>query len=126
MTSEEYYQVMDVLAPTMGEMSIETKRKITDFLRAHPEVDAAPATEKELGAIFNYLNHKPKEVDILTGDLGFARYKDAVICLNYEKTEWVLLTRRPDDQLWDIWRYMQRLNQDEEFEHTMSGIYSLR
>lgn len=126
MTSEEYYQVMDALAPSMGEMPIEIKRKITDFLREHPGLDISPATDKELGAIFNYLNHKPKEIDFFNGDPGFARYKDAVICLNYEKTEWVLLTRRPDDLLWDVWNYIQHFKTDTEFERNMRNIYSLR
>lgn len=126
MTKSEYYDAIKCLVPTEGEIPLEKKREIVQFMQKHPGINLSPATDKELGAILNYLNHTSKTVDFLSGNLGFTRYKDAVLCLNYEKTEWTLLERRPDDQLWDIWNYIQQYNDDPEFELSMSGVYGLR
>jgi len=125
MNQETYYQVMKTLAPSYGEMPIEGKKAIIEYMKEHPDVRYEPATDKELGAIFNYLNHKSMDVDIID-NMGFVRYKDAVLCINFERTEWVLLERRPDDQLWDFLDYIMQHNEDKEFCDSMRNIYALK
>lgn len=126
MTRETYYEAMSALAPTNGEMPMSYKQHLTRWMRENPGVDLSPATEKELLAITNYLNHTSLDCDLFGDKLPFARYKDAVLCLNFEHTEWVLLERRPEDQLWDLLEYSQQVKPDRAFSDGMRNIFSLK
>ena len=126
MTSDTYYQCIQALAPTYGEMPLTKKQFLVKWMKEHPGVDLSPATDKELLAITNYLNHRSMKFDLLGDEPPYARYKDAVLCLNYEKTEWVLLERRPEDQLWDLWYYTQQDNSDDRFAQGTRNIFSLK
>ena len=126
MTEKEYYNVVRALVPTYGEMPASYKKELTNMLRKNPHTRLEPATENELGAIINYLNNRCMEIDMLCGNPGFVRYKDAVLCVNYEHTNWILLERRPDEQLWDLWNYMVNLENDEQFNRDMSNIYTIK
>lgn len=125
MTKEGYYTAIRELVPTYGEMPLSYRKELTEMLRKNPKTKIEPATDNELGAILNYLNHRCMEVDLLCGNPGFVRYKDAVLCVNYEHTEWILLERRPDEQLWDLWNYLLNLNHDEH-DLDLSNIYSVK
>lgn len=125
MTREEYYSIIKVLAPSNGEMPISYKKRIVDFLKKHPEYEHKPASDKELGAIFKYLNARCMEVDILGDKPGFVRYKDALLCMNFENTQWILLERNPEEQLWDLWEYINT-TPDKKFSKNMSNIYTLK
>lgn len=125
MNPQTYYDSMKLLAPSYGIMPTEYKKAIVDYMREHPDTRCEPASDKELAAIFNYLNHTSMDVDFLENP-GFTRYKDAVLCINYEHTGWVLLERRPDEQLWDLFQYIQSHYEDRKFDKTMANIYSLK
>lgn len=126
MNKEQYYDVIRALVPSYGEMPLSFKKEIINVLRNSPNTRLEPATDNEIGAVLNYLNHTCMEVDMMCGKNGFVRFKDAVLCINYEQTEWILLERRPDEQLWDLWNYVVNLENDEQFEKDMSNIYTIK
>lgn len=125
MNQETYYQCIRTLVPSYGAMPTENKKLIVDYMKTHPDVKYEAATDKELAAIFNYLNHTSMDVD-MDENMGFLRYKDAVLCINYEHTGWILLERRPDDQMWDFLHYLIDHDVDPEFCNSMSNIYAIK
>lgn len=126
MTKEEYYDIVRLMVPTMGEMPLSRKKELTDMLRKNGKTKFEPATNDEIQAIIRYLNTTSMEIDYSCGQMGFGRYKDAVLCINFEKTSWMLLERRPEDQMWDLYEYMVNREFDELIEKDMSNIYSIK
>lgn len=122
MTEDRYYELMRLLVPINGEMPAHYKTEIVKYMKQHPDVKLEPATDKELGAIFNYLNHTSLDCDLFGNNPPYARYKDAVLCLNYKKTEWILLERIQEEQLWDLW-YKIKQSQDDTLNKSMGSIF---
>lgn len=108
----EYYEIIRQLVPVNGEMPLDKKRKVADYLKEHPSVSIARATDNEIGAILNYLNHKCLECDMFGDNPPYLRFKDAVLCLNENQTEWLLLDREPEELLWDVWYFMNNKQDD--------------
>ena len=123
---QTYYQAIQALVPTNGDMPLNYKQFLVNWMKKHPGADLTPANDKELLAITNYLNHTSLDCDLFGDKMPFARYKDAVLCLNFERTEWILLERRPDDQLWDLLEYTQRVRDEDKLDVDMRGIFSLK
>ena len=126
MTEKEYYDAIRALVPSYGEMPLSYKQELVDRLKKNGKTKFEPASDKELQAVIGYLNATCMETDLMCGNLGFGRYKDAVLCINYEHTGWILLERRPDEQMWDLWNYMINLEFDEILSKDMSNIYSIK
>ena len=122
MTETSYYELIRHLVPVNGEMPSQHKAEIVDYMKKHPDVKIEPATNKELAAIFNYLNHTSLECDFLGDNPPYARYKDAILCLNYKKTEWILLERIQEEQLWDLW-YKIKQSQNDTLGKSMGSIF---
>lgn len=122
MTETSYYELIRQLVPVNGKMPSQHKAEIVNYMKQHPDVKIEPATNKELAAIFNYLNHTSLECDFLGNNPPYARYKDAILCLNYKKTEWILLERIQEEQLWDLWFKIKR-NQDDTLNKSMGSIF---
>lgn len=123
MTKQEYYNAIKAMVPSCGEMSFSCRAELAQLMRKTGEI-ATPATNNELGAIINYLNNRCMDVDLWGDNPGFMRYKDAVLCINYEHTGWILLERRPEEQLWDLWDRLENLVDDEQLNQDMSTAYS--
>jgi len=126
MTDENYFKVMQMLTPSRGQMPTELKRFITDVLKLHPNIELKAASSNEIEAVLNYLNHTCPEPDLLNGKPGFARYKDALLCISPDKSHWMQYGRDADAQLWDLWEYLQTHVEDDEFEKSLSTIYVVK
>lgn len=125
MTKEEYKKAMLSIADMIKrpKPTYEQKTVITEILKNNPEIKIAPATDKEIGAVINYLNNVPSKEDFT---LGIKRYKDVILCPTYEdKTKYEILTRDYDEQLND---FIERLREYSEMEYVakdMNKIYTV-
>ncbi len=80
----------------------EQKQFVIEELKNNPELvsNFTPATENEIGAICNYMEHKKANKDEIM--LPAVRYKDCILGVMYQTDKWGVIERNADYLITDF------------------------